>query len=425
MIYSLNQAQIIENTDPIFKSPHRGDLGGLHNLMKKLFILTVLLSTISLCKAEDINKFNYIIGTQTIGPKYQFTNESMLIETARQIRAMGSNILKITLDSKQQNLSGELKTLKDVVQKDTSMQKVLSMDFSYYFFWAYELSSKTGKPVNSFIDGLTDAEADDAYKQMYDLSCYLLTKFSGTGKAFYLGNWEGDWHLFRNYNIKQEPDPAAITGMTRWLQVRQKAVDDAKRDTNHKNVQLYFYVELNQSAIAMEGKTCVANSILPTVNPDFVSFSSYDATNPPKSYEEMQSTLTKALNHIESKLQKKAGLPDGKRVFIGEFGWPEIKTTQTLQVTKTKWVARTAMVYGCPFVLWWEMYNNEIDAKTNQQIGYWLITDKNEKTQLYFVLQAFYKESREYLKQFKNKNKKLPSQQQYHKDALEFESLKL
>ena len=139
----------------------------------------------------------------------------------------------------------------------------------------------------------------------------------------------------------------------------------------------------------------------------------------------MQATLTKALTYIESKFQKKDGLPDGKRVFIGEFGWPEIKASQTLQVTKTKWVARTAMAYGCPFVLWWEMYNNEIDAKTNQQVGYWLITDKNVKTELYLVLQVFYNESREYLKQFKNQNKKLPSQQQYLKDALGFESLKL
>ncbi len=31
------------------------------------------------------------------------------------------------------------------------------------------------------------------YRQIYDLTAYLLTRYRDTGKAFYLGNWEADW----------------------------------------------------------------------------------------------------------------------------------------------------------------------------------------------------------------------------------------
>src|SRR3989339_1932582 len=41
--------------------------------------------------------FNYVIGTQTIGARYKFTDEPVLIETANQILAMGSNIIKFAL----------------------------------------------------------------------------------------------------------------------------------------------------------------------------------------------------------------------------------------------------------------------------------------------------------------------------------------
>jgi len=41
--------------------------------------------------------FNYIVGTQTIGATYQFTEESVLVETAQAILDMGSNLLKFTM----------------------------------------------------------------------------------------------------------------------------------------------------------------------------------------------------------------------------------------------------------------------------------------------------------------------------------------
>src|SRR6056297_2597423 len=39
----------------------------------------------------EVLSYNYIIGTQTVGPSYGFTDEDVLVETSRAILEMGSN----------------------------------------------------------------------------------------------------------------------------------------------------------------------------------------------------------------------------------------------------------------------------------------------------------------------------------------------
>ena len=46
---------------------------------------------------SPIERFDYVISTQTIGASYQFTNESRLVETAKAIHDMGANTVKFSL----------------------------------------------------------------------------------------------------------------------------------------------------------------------------------------------------------------------------------------------------------------------------------------------------------------------------------------
>jgi len=166
------------------------------------------------------------------------------------------------------------------------------------------------------------------------------------------------------------------------------------------------------------------------VNPDYVSFSSYTATNPPATEAEMEKTLTEHLNYIESKMQPKPEIK-GKRLFIGEYGWPEIgfysnepAYRPAAEVDKrAKWVMKTALKWGCPYILWWEMYNNEL-TKEGKNRGFWLINDKGEKTPLYYTHQKFLKEGKEWMRNYVNKKGKIPTNEDYTKAALSFKSLK-
>ncbi|MBD9110571.1 hypothetical protein, partial [Bacteroides nordii] len=357
------------------------------------------------------------------------------VETAVEIRKMGSNLLKMSLSPRYywENYDipyqSEIKSLRDLAQ-EKSVAQVFNMDFTYYQIWIYEFSQYTQEPKGEkrdeyqikFINGLSDEYADKSYKEIYDLACYLLRKYSGTGKVFYLGNWEGDWHLRWDYNRDKPANPRTVEGMTRWLNVRQKAIDDAKRDTPHNNIGMYHYVEVNLSDLAVKGDTCVVNTILPQINPDYVSFSSYTATNPPMTEAAMDSTLTMHLNHIASKMKPKAGI-QGKRLFIGEYGWSESVYSQEEIDQRAKWVIKTAMKWGCPFILFWEMYNNELNDDGSNR-GFWLIDQKGSKTPLYYTYQKFYIESREWIIDFTRKQNRIPSQDEFLKAAISFEALK-
>lgn len=51
--------------------------------------------------SPKIDTFNYAVGTQTFGPRYQFTKEPWLVETAKRILEMGSNTIKFSMSKKQ------------------------------------------------------------------------------------------------------------------------------------------------------------------------------------------------------------------------------------------------------------------------------------------------------------------------------------
>lgn len=386
---------------------------------------------------QEIEDFNYTVGTQTVGAKYKFTDETNLVETAKVIKEMGSNLLKFSMSPRYwwENYDiprdTSIQSLTQLAQ-ESSMKTVLDMNFKYYHIWLYEFSHYTQEPPGEkrddyqikFIDGLSDEEAQTCYNEIYSVAEYLLKTYSGSGKVFFLGNWEGDWHLRWDYNRHKAADRLTLAGMTRWLQTRQKAIDDAKKNTEYDNVEMYHYVEVNLSDLAVKGDVCVTNDILPIVNPDFVSFSSYTATNPPQSYQEMDSMLTAHLNHIESKLPEKEGVTNGKRLFIGEYGWSEADYPADVVDERAKWVMRIALDWGCPFVLFWEMYNNELDPQTGENRGLWLINDKNRKTPLYFTHQKFYVEAKEWLREYTNENNQMPTQEKFLKAAAQFKSIK-
>jgi hypothetical protein len=104
-------------------------------------VFTIILSIISLITIAqtdaDIENYNYVLGTQTIGPKYKFTQEDALLETAKAIYDMGSRSLKISLSvSSYLGVSGNYSTLTSLVRDNSSFRQTIDMPFRNYFFWA-------------------------------------------------------------------------------------------------------------------------------------------------------------------------------------------------------------------------------------------------------------------------------------------------
>ena len=412
--------------------------------MQRFFFLFVLILVSNACNTDNpikgsrtgdentiqsqaIRNFNYSIGTQAIDHSYKFTGETGLVEMARGIMSMGSNILKIVLQTgkgKYGDMDYQPLSLKDLVENEPSFRAVLDMDFSYYLMWAYGPAT--------FSDGMSQADKDAEYKAIFELATYLLTKYNNTGKTFYLGNWEGDWHLINDFDGSESWDGNRkdiktewIDSMSDWFNVRQKAVDDARKKTKHNNVEVYNYIEVCLVNSAMNGLPRLTNKVLPLTNPDFVSYSCYDITNivPGRSMEQMKTDLIKGLDFIEGHLQPKPEIK-GKRVFIGEYGYPYGPGFRSNQVTSpeeqdawSRMVLKAGLEWGTPFILQWAFYNNEIDHK-GEQIGFWMINDKNQKQPVYFTYQNFYKAAKKWVTNFYVENNRLPGREEYDSFAV-------
>ena len=353
-----------------------------------------------------VDRFNVRVGTQTFAGLYQFTTNTLLVESAQAIAGLGSDIIKFYLGadfSRQYRLTlpQDITNLTSLVRDESSCRQVFDLPFRHYLLWAYPF----GNSDAAWKDGYSAPEKARDYRELYDLTRYLLTHYDNSGKTFYLGHWEGDGYLAP---WTTNPPPAAIQGMIDWLNNRQQAIDDAKRDIAFQDVNVFGYAEVNRVRDAMlNGSTNnqrVINRVIPYVtNLDYVSYSSYDAMNLGAK------DLAATLDYIESKLPaNKAKVLSGERFWIGEYGWGGLASEAQEPLTRA--YLKRLLQYGregLPFLLFWEIYNNEVGR------SFWLIDAKGAKTPVYFLHQRFINQSRLLVARFKETQGRLPTNPEF------------
>jgi hypothetical protein len=362
--------------------------------------------------AVAAESFSAILGTQAIGGKYQFTDQPALLEAAKVVEKMGATSFKFALRFDPQR--PEIQSAAALVSLDPIYRKVLDMPFSDFQIWV------DAKAEGAWQKGLFPPQVLAEYRNVYELATHLLRTYNGTGKSFYLGHWEGDNMLrgeIGRAGDLQMADPVRLQGFIDWLTIRQQAVDDAKRDTPHQNVNLWHYTEVNHPTISLrEGRPSLANKVLPHVAVDFVSYSAYDSQNDP-------TLLRETLDYLESQLQPKPGIA-GKRVFIGEYGfWTQKdgkpQNTPQQQNKKSLEVIRVGLEWGCPFILYWQLYNNELDADGTHR-GFWMIDSLGAEQPIYKTHLRFYTWARTYAADARTKTGAQPNPTAFRREAIEW-----
>ncbi len=303
-------------------------------------------------------------------PEIHGNTASLLWTTQHITKDLGSDIIKLSLSHKTLHKQGyevdKYTSLTDLAQHQV-YQKSLDLPFRLAFFWAH------GKTLFKYYKPSKDQEI---YNEFYQFTSYLLKNYNESGKTFMIGNWEGDW-LMGAKELGQDKDMTTekIDKMIRWMNIRGKAIDDAKTAVAHNNVKVYFYAEVNLVRHSRKtGLKRMTNSVLPRCEYlDYVSISSYEtqgisAWASPHSADSLKADLYNDLNYVESLLQPRQGIV-GKRVGIGEIGYPIVHIMSSYKVNERKaeliqarlalLSARVNLEWGTPFWLWWGIHHNE------------------------------------------------------------------
>lgn len=359
-----------------------------------------------------VDPYNVRVGTQTFAGLYQFTTNNLLIETAQAITNMGSDTIKMYLGANyarqyHTNLSSSITNLLTLARNEPNCRTVLDMPFRRIIAWAYPLSNPDAPFQNA---NYTATQQANDYREMYDLTHYLLTNYNNSGKTFYLGHWEGDGYLNVN-NWTTNPSPTTVSNMVIWENTRQKGVDDARSTTTFSNVNVFYYLEVNRVRDAMingsGNNVRVADAVLPYVtNIDFVSYSSYDAMNLDTN------NLYTTLHYIETNTppvpESKASFVPAQRLWIGEYGWGGSQSPAQQEPTSRTYMQRLLNYSNAlPFILFWEMYDNETNADGSFK-NFDLIDSTNTKVPCYYLHQRFINSARLATARFKETNGRLP-----------------
>jgi len=327
------------------------------------------------------------LGSAHVAGRYNFTRDDYLNEGADQILKLGMRVIKIYLHDPagSYRFNSRWPKFDDLTQvaRHPYYRRLFGKPFTTYIMTAYSLRNRDGAYWRR---GVSDEQYARESQEFYELAKYLLEAYRGTGKTFVLQHWEGDWAVRGNTNPEPEgdPSPKALDGMVRWLNARQDGVDRARAEVKNTDVKVYNACEMNLVAIAMDGRTTVVNNVVPRTRCDLYSYSSYDtigvaAENPG----EGRKLFRRALDYIASKAPDSRDFGD-KNVFVGEFGWPEVRsekdpgasTEKCLRVLKM--TTEESLAWGCPYVVYWQVFDNEVRSgkarPTNDQCrGFYLV----------------------------------------------------
>ena len=351
--------------------------------------------------AEDeplVKNYNYVLGTQIFSPLYGLAGanrDEWTYDAAKEMYKMGSNVLK---------------TYGASIEASGDYRKILEdCDFTYIYLWVE--SDAVWHPLPQWND-----KKEDVYNKMYDYTRNLLTDYNDTGKTFYLGHWEGDWYLLGGFDTsKKEVGDDNIQGMTDWLNIRQQAIEDAKRDTPHTNVNVWGYAEANRITDIAGGGERVVNSVLPQTSVDYLSYSAYDIQG--LSGEEIKTHI----GYMDRMIPAKDGTPNrGKRVFVGEMAFSAEACGYNQREHNDKNIEAFIKFFdaGVSQILYWEMYSNEEQEGKNR--GFWLIDDQGQKWRLYYSFKAFYGNAREYVREYIAANGEAPDSAAFNQWASSF-----
>jgi len=339
------------------------------------------------------------IGATHVGGKYFSTKEPYLIEGCKKMTEMGYGVVKLWFRKNpggyQYNSNWNLP--KNITLKELAQHPYWSTCFDMPFTTI--ALSLDGAGINT-----TDETAAKEEKEVYELTKYLLEKYKDRKVTFILHNWEGDWMMRGGtgdyarwtrkagqlikavdgdrYTVLVPADSTQrITAMAKWFKALQDGVNKARAEVKNSKCKVYHAIEANKVMDSQEGIPGIVNSVLPLVETDMVSWSSYDGLDA------TGLQLYKGIEYIRKKIRPTKFMKGKKIVFLGEIGIPEQRyeglTEKKPVIARWDAYIGVCLALDVPYLIQWELYCNEPKneelrklkdtRKTDEMRGFWLI----------------------------------------------------
>jgi hypothetical protein len=314
----------------------------------------------------------FTAGIAHVSGNYGFTQNNYLVEGAQKISGLGSDSIFVYLtpwfrsqypDPGPANWPAKDPANVAELAQTSPYNTVLNLPFKTIVLTVYTFANK------DYLPGFAQSEQMQAaeQKEMYELTKYLYSRFSGTGKTFILKNWEGDWlglggqTSSTSVNIPE----ATVQDMIAWLKARQAGVTQARNEANDSSMRVLNGVEVNRVLdYSQQGLTRVINAVVPQVNADMVTYSSYDSTAVGNDAASVEQAMNQALQTIEKLAPDPMGMGN-RRILISEYGLFENQLSggTSWRVQAILSTAKSAGIYGA---FLWDVFDNSCTQPSGQ-----------------------------------------------------------
>jgi hypothetical protein len=310
----------------------------------------------------------FTAGITHVDGKYRFTDDNYLIEGAQKISDVGSNSIFIYLtpsyrtiypDESSTNWPASDPAGLDGLAQTGPYDQVFQMPFTTIVMTAFTFAN------SDRVEGIAQAtdRLNAEENEFYNLTKYLYSHFTGSGKTFVLKNWETDSFAEGMGNTQGDIPQNVVNDLIAWLSARQRGVSRARSEANDSSVLVLNGAEVNRVLdYAQNGLRRVINAVVPNVGADMLTYSSYDAMVYGSNAQAVQQTMTQALQTIEKMAPDPQGLGN-RRILISEYGLFE--TEQPGDMWRADTVLSTSKNAGLFGAFLWNVYDNE--CKENGQ----------------------------------------------------------
>jgi hypothetical protein len=303
--------------------------------------------------------FNRRVGATHVAGKYHLTGKPFLIEGADKLLELGTRLGKFWLIPR--GIEGsypfnskwdKYDTLVSLARSDYFAQ-LLAMPFQTLLFEAHAPPEEGWKKA-----GLPESFYQRVMEEFHQLTAHLYRTCRDRDVTIILQHWEGDWFMRGAGNLWNPPPAdwqAQCERMQRWLTARQAGVTKARAEFGAgAKCRVVHAAEVNRVTDAWKGVPTMTRNVLPGVELDLVSYSSYDG---------MRDGLTLWCCIEDIRRHARTGPLFGPgAVFVGEIGLPENEQKKPIAERWDEWLG-ALLAADVPYIVQWELFCNEFNPK--------------------------------------------------------------